>query len=188
VIRSRPGYWLANETAGDSVIACAPPATARCAGWHEVFGLTQCGAGYRRGTYLCGACANGHYASDDGFCAACPSTLGAWDRYAALLTLLGVALAAAVCTVPVQALVKRVYGGTLRGGMRHALGLFLWAVLVMQPLAQVTAITSPAMHPALIALFRALQPLQLAGVALASACTAEHAFQLEVRVSRTLAK
>lgn len=63
---TRVGYWVASEADSD-VSPCAPPnPEVKCAGWDTTAGAVKCGAGYRPGSYLCGACANGFYSFGDG--------------------------------------------------------------------------------------------------------------------------
>ena len=102
-----PGYYTTSESSG-VVLSCLPPdPTSRCVvrraavaaalpqpppslllpphrsceGWNSTTGLSQCGAAYRQGSYLCESCADGYYPASDGSCSACPPSGTTWARY-----------------------------------------------------------------------------------------------------------
>lgn len=76
------GAVAAVPTAAGVTPARPPPTTGRrCVGWNATTGLTQCGAPYRQGSYLCGTCADAFYPASDGSCAACPPAGTTWERY-----------------------------------------------------------------------------------------------------------
>jgi hypothetical protein len=109
----------------------------RCLGWNAAIGENVCGAGYRTGSYLCGACAPGYFDPGDGTCTVCPVSPSLWDKYRGLLGLLaGLAVFVAVVCAALFAVV-RVRGGTIAGLVRRVVTLGVWALLAVQTLALV---------------------------------------------------
>jgi hypothetical protein len=134
---SRPGWWAASE-ASRSVAPCADPgATQRCVGWDAAAGETACGAGFRQGSYLCGACSPGYYDPGDGMCTACPVNPTPWEKYRGLLGLVaGLAVAVALVYAALFGVV-RVAGGTIAGSAKRVVTLGVWAYLAVQTLSLV---------------------------------------------------
>ena len=128
----RVGFWAPTEAAS-SVSPCGPPdPEVKCGGWNVSCGAVQCGAAYRAGSPLCGACAPSYYLQDDGSCAACPVIAGAWGRYRVVLLLLCGAFASALCVGLLLAVIVKLHGGTLDGSARLMLDLALWSVAALQ--------------------------------------------------------
>ena len=178
----RVGFWAPSETVS-SVSPCGTPyPEAKCRGWNISRGAVQCGAAYRVGSSLCGACAPGFYLPGDGSCTACPVIAGVWGRYRVVVLLLCGALAAALCVgLMLMALVK-LYGGTLDGSARLVLDLTLWSVAALQTVSQAAPASAAALPPFLATLFRGVAVLQLDGVLLPPACTGAYAFESEVNL------
>ena len=172
----RPGYWVASEAAATAIACPAPDAATRCPGWSAATaaaGTSSCGAGYLAGSYLCSACARGHYPTDTGTCAACPVLVGPWDKYRGLLLLLaGVAAFVLAAGAGLYVLLRCVVGaGSLTGGARQLFALGVWSLMALQTFSQVSRVSSPALPPLLAATYRGVAVLQLQGILLHPSCT-----------------
>lgn len=137
---------------------CGPPdPTARCLGWDPIKLAQVCGPAYLQGSYLCGACASGHFPASDGSCAVCPPATSGWQRYRSLVLVLA-ALASLVATVyGLLLIVVKVKGGTIRASTSHAIDLGVWTVMTAQAVAQVASVTSRSLPPLLTSLFGAVR-------------------------------
>ena len=128
----RAGFWAPAESSAPSALSTCPPPNARCVGWGVLTAATQCGPGYRQGSSLCSACADGFYNTDDGVCAACPVIPGLWARYSGLVYII---LAIAGTVAAFCALFRAVtwaLGVPGVGGLVRLLNLGIWALMVAQ--------------------------------------------------------
>jgi hypothetical protein len=179
----RPGYYSASQSL-PVVLPCPPPDPAlRCTGWNPATGRTQCGEGYRQGSYKCESCAEGSYAPGDGSCRKCPVITGPWDRYSGLIIIFGVLVAFAVGIYLGLLCFIRAVGGTVSNGLKNVLTLMIWLVMTVQIVSQVSRVVSTSVPPLLATIYRGVALIQLQGIILPPACTGAYAFEQEVAIN-----
>lgn len=177
----RVGFWAPSD-AVSAVLPCeAPYPELKCGGWNVTRGAVQCGARYKTGSPLCGACAPGHYLPGDGTCVPCPVVASAWDRYRGIIYLLCGVLAASTCVGALLVALVKWNGGTLDGSAMLLAGLVQWSVAALQTVAQAAPASAASLPAFLSTLFRGIAVLQLDGVLLPPACTGSYAFESQVR-------
>jgi hypothetical protein len=168
---SRAGSFVA--TAGAAVaVPCPPPAAERCVGWDAAAGTTRCGAAYRAGSFSCVGCAARHYAAQDGVCEPCPPLTGG-SVLAVITTLLAfvAGLAAFVgANYAAIRLIVRWRGGTVRGGFKRSVQLFVWMFGTLQLVAVVCSSAAPGLPPAVRGLVAMLSVFTLESLVPPAAC------------------
>jgi hypothetical protein len=158
----RQGAWAATSTSG-TVLTCPAPATERCIGWDAAADTAICGPKYRAGSYLCSACASGHFDPGDGTCTVCPVTASAWERYNGLFSLFaGLAVFVGLVYTSLFAVVH-IRGGTVAGLASGVVTLGVWAALALQTLALVASdsLTSSSLPGPLKTFYSTLSVLTL---------------------------
>jgi len=167
--RPLPGHWSPGESF-DTVIACFPPARARCLGWSELNGTSLCGVGYRQGSPACSACDPGYFPDTTGACTQCPSGDRALAVVIPILIFLG-ALAGlvAVMLVAVYGITKAI-GGSTAGGARRVLGFAIWVWVALQTIIQVGRAASTGLPSYLATVYGAVSTLQFNGITVHPAC------------------
>ncbi len=95
VLWPQNGNWAPSD-ASKRLFECRPPRHDRCRGWDAVARSTRCGDRYAAGSALCGACADGTFATPSGFCEKCAFD-GSKSRQ--LLAIFGVGVGVAVVIV-----------------------------------------------------------------------------------------
>lgn len=140
-----PGFW-SSSIRSTAVLSCPAPA-GRCTGYSVSLGGVACGEGYRQGSVLCLACAQGYYQAVDTTCQLCPPTLTIADIVVPIAKFAGGMLAVAgAMFVAVVAATKR-NGGTLSGGARRTLQFTLSTFAVLQIFVSVGRAASPGLPP-----------------------------------------
>ena len=145
---SRPGSFVATSAAVVAV-PCPPPAEERCVGWDALAGTTQCGSAYRAGSFTCIGCAARHYLAMDGVCEPCPPLTGSGvlTVLAVLLAfVLGLAAFVGANYVAIRLIVKW-RGGTVQGGLKRSVHLFMWIFGTLQLVAVVCSTAAPGLPP-----------------------------------------
>jgi len=130
----RPGSWAASELGGPGgVLSCPLPAPrVRCLGWNASAGASQRGTAYLQGSFLCSACAPGHFLDDTGACAACPKIDNPWQRYGGLVYVFAGIAGVVLLVYCGLALLVHFVGGTITGGLYRMSNLALWALACAQ--------------------------------------------------------
>lgn len=128
----RAGAWVASEFVATSAVLQCPPPTTRCLGWNASLGASQCGVGYKQGSYLCSACAPGYYLDGTGACNACPVLQSSWQRYAGLVFIIVAIIGLIVIVYAALALLVYAVGGTITGGLFRMSNLAIWALMCAQ--------------------------------------------------------
>lgn len=151
------GYFVVSEASGE-VKQCAPPEpTSRCLGWDQDNGRMRCGAAYEQGSYGCLECATGSYPTADGSCQQCSLGTPAALLAAQAGRVFGVLFAICIAAFALLYAMARCLGSSLRGSARKLVDLFLFALLLFQSLAEVSAGASPALLQGLYSLFATFQ-------------------------------
>jgi hypothetical protein len=139
------------------VTQCAPPdPTAVCERFDVASGAVRCGEPYLQvsvlvvsgvccadkhaptlchdlqGSWLCGACAQRHFALGDGTCQRCPTVDSVWARFGPLIYIVCAILGVVLIVWGALLLVVRLFGGTLAGGASRMVSLFIWAITTVQ--------------------------------------------------------
>ena len=169
---SRAGSFVATAAAAVAV-PCAPPVNERCVGWDARAGTTQCGAAYRAGSFACLGCAPRHYAAQDGVCEPCPRLAAGRGLVAVLTTLLafGAGLAGFVGFNYVAIkLIVHWRGGTVNGGIKRSLSLFVWMFGTLQLVAVVCSTAAPGLPPAVRGLVSMLNVFTFEALVPPAAC------------------
>jgi hypothetical protein len=131
--------------------------------------------------YTCRGCSPGFYMRAPGQCAVCPAPPPSASLASALpaLRLAGILLGVGALVAALVYATQRSRGGTLTGGVRRASGFLLWAVALLQVVAQIGR-AAPAQLPApMLAFYSAVDVLRFSGAAagtLPPACTWDSPF------------
>ena len=157
------GYWAA-EADKLPVLSCSAPATQRCLGWSEALSASECGIGYRAGSYLCLSCADGFYGAVDGSCKACPSGAAFQSTLEVLLIFIVVVLLFGAINYALLLVITKFAGGTIEGGAARAVSLVVWTFTVVQIISTVGKAAAGNLPQLLVAAYTGLNVFQFGGI------------------------
>jgi hypothetical protein len=116
-------------------------------------------------TYACRGCSPGFYMRAPGQCAICPAPPPRASLAGALpaLRLAGILLGIGAIVAALVYATQRGRGGTLTGGIRRASGFLLWAVALLQVVAQIGRAAPAQLPAAILAFYSAVAVLRFSG-------------------------
>lgn len=131
-----PGLWLVVDAHSQPFsLQCPAPATTRCAGVNTTTGELMCGKGYEG--YACSSCAVDYFPRADGSCGKCPPDVRGDTLQLALpfLYYAGGVLTVGIVNGVLVLIATKLYGGTLKGGLRRSVAFIVYLVTVLQVIA-----------------------------------------------------
>ena len=163
------GWWNEPSVLLESLVRCEEPSTARCVGWSDVSGSSECGVGFQG--YACSECSEGYFPDEIDGCLLCPQGQQLELLLRPFVTYL-LAIVAMLAGVGLFFLVvSRVRQVKTSRMVRSFTQFAVWALILLQTIAQIGSSSPTNLVPELGRLYGWLAVFELdPGVSVHSAC------------------
>eukprot|EP01029_Cantina_marsupialis_P004755 TRINITY_DN1493_c2_g3_i1.p1 TRINITY_DN1493_c2_g3~~TRINITY_DN1493_c2_g3_i1.p1 ORF type:complete len:1259 (+),score=299.24 TRINITY_DN1493_c2_g3_i1:88-3864(+) len=155
-----PSYWTSTEDSGE-VIKCQPPSSERCPGWNATSGNSECGVGYKLGSYGCMSCDSGFYEDTVKECEVCPPSQRTSDKIMPFVYVLLGFIALFVGTLAVVWIAVRRNGGKFSEGVKRTRDFAIFAVGLLQVFISVGQFAQSGLPSTVATLYKWLSTLNL---------------------------